>query len=260
MAGRREARHRRPAVGDVHGRPDRCDHHHEGRRRGRAADHRMRRLCGEAEPAADPRLNGTYTYTATVEAFNNAGIHDQVFIDMNAGDYTVTLRDGTLSRNTDTAPGPGGEQGFRAGTYTLEGDTLTFRWSAATRGLHQREGHRARGRLPRVQRLGRRDGGAEVPAAGPGDPAALGTGQVTYRPRQGGPPSAVIRTGRIRPLGVAHARLGNRPITAGNVDPTKVPMPVPGRAGPSTARRPVARFGGSRVEEHRLSTLRRWLP
>ena len=59
-----------------------------------------------AEPTADPRLNGTYTYTATVEAFNKAGIHDQGFIDMNAGDYTITLRDGTLSREQRYSSGP----------------------------------------------------------------------------------------------------------------------------------------------------------
>ena len=60
----------------------------------------------ERSRPSDPRLNGTYTYTATVEAFNDAGIHDQDFIDMNAGDYTVTLRDGTLTEKHQYSSGP----------------------------------------------------------------------------------------------------------------------------------------------------------
>lgn len=90
--------------------------------------------CDGSAEAADPavsRLNGTYTFTATVKAFKEVGIHDQAFIDMNAGHYTVTLKDGRLQRTQRILSGPrAGEKEFDTVTYTLEGDTLTFRWSA----------------------------------------------------------------------------------------------------------------------------------
>ena len=52
------------------------------------------------------RLNGTYTFTATVKAFNDVGIPDQAFIDLNAGHYTVTMKDGSLQRTQRYTSGP----------------------------------------------------------------------------------------------------------------------------------------------------------
>jgi hypothetical protein len=76
------------------------------------------------------RLNGTYTFTATVKAFNDVGIHDQAFIDLNAGHYTVTMKDGRLQRTQRYTSGlRAGETETDSVTYTLEGDPVTFRWS-----------------------------------------------------------------------------------------------------------------------------------
>jgi hypothetical protein len=83
-----------------------------------------------ADPSVDSRLNGTYTFTATAKAFSEAGIHDQAFIDVNAGSYRVTLKDGRLERTQRYTSGPrAGEKESDTVAYTLEGDTVTFRWS-----------------------------------------------------------------------------------------------------------------------------------
>ena len=59
------------------------------------------------------RLNGTYTFTATVKAFNDVGIPDQAFIDLNAGHYTVTMKDGRLQRTQRYTSGPRAGDGDR---------------------------------------------------------------------------------------------------------------------------------------------------
>ncbi len=84
-----------------------------------------------SEPIVGPRLNGTYTFTATVQAFNDAGLHDQDFINRNAGGYTMTLRNGTLSATQRYSSGPkAGSKDAYTATYTLDGDIVAFRWSA----------------------------------------------------------------------------------------------------------------------------------
>jgi TRAP-type C4-dicarboxylate transport system substrate-binding protein len=86
---------------------------------------------GSPDPAVDSRLDGTYTFTVTASALTEAGIHDSGFIDLNAGDYTVTLKGGTLRRTQRYTSGPrAGERETDTLSYTLDGDTVTFRWSA----------------------------------------------------------------------------------------------------------------------------------
>jgi hypothetical protein len=60
------------------------------------------------------------------------GIPDQAFIDLNVGHYTVTMKDGSLQRTQRYTSGPrAGETETESVTYTLEGDTVTFRWSTS---------------------------------------------------------------------------------------------------------------------------------
>ena len=61
------------------------------------------------------------------------GIHDQDFIDRNAGDYTMTMTDGSLRRVQRYTSGPrAGEKDSDTVTYTLDDDRITFRWSAGS--------------------------------------------------------------------------------------------------------------------------------
>jgi TRAP-type C4-dicarboxylate transport system substrate-binding protein len=86
---------------------------------------------GSADPAVGSGLDGTYTFSVTASALTEAGIHDSGFIDLNAGDYTVTLKGGTLRRTQRYTSGPrAGERETDTLSYTLNGDTVTFRWSA----------------------------------------------------------------------------------------------------------------------------------
>ena len=86
---------------------------------------------GPAIQKAPSRLNGTYTYSAPAQAFRDVGLHDQSFIDMNAGTYTVTLHDGVMTLEQRYTSGPqAGTTTSANHTYTLDRGTLTIRWSA----------------------------------------------------------------------------------------------------------------------------------
>ena len=118
----------------VHGRPDRCDHHHEGRRRGRAADHRMRRLRGSGtgrRPAAQRHLH-VHRHGGGVQQRGppRPGLHRHERWRLHGdAEGRHAVRDTAIQLRAQ-----GGEQGVPTpATYTLEGDTITFRWSAATR-------------------------------------------------------------------------------------------------------------------------------
>ena len=95
------------------------------RHRHRTAGHRMRRAATPA-PAADSRLNGTYTFTATVKAFEAVGIHDQASstsTPATTGDHEG--REATKKQHYVSGP-RAGEKESDTITYTLEGDTLTL--------------------------------------------------------------------------------------------------------------------------------------
>ncbi|MCY4726470.1 hypothetical protein NYO98_09280 [Nocardioides sp. STR2] len=86
--------------------------------------------AGAAESTAGPRLNGTYEFSATPREIGRAGIHDEAFIDINAGDYRIVLENGTLTRTHHLTSGTrAGEQESDTASYTLNGDRVTFRWS-----------------------------------------------------------------------------------------------------------------------------------
>lgn len=87
--------------------------------------------CSPPAARASSRLNGRYTYAVTEEALRAVGIHDQTFIDENAGTVVVTLDDGRMT--TEHRYGAGANAGTTdtdVGSYTIEGDTVTFTWSA----------------------------------------------------------------------------------------------------------------------------------
>ena len=97
-----------------------------------------------ADPAVDSRLNGTYTFTATVKAFKEVGIHDQAFIDMNAGHYTVTLKDGQAAENSAHCLWPtGGGEGVRHGYLHPGRRHVDLPLVRRALGLHRGQGHGA---------------------------------------------------------------------------------------------------------------------
>ena len=82
-------------------------------------------------PTSPAQLNGTYTYTITPQALSEVGIHDRTFIDENAGEYTVVLRNGEMEETQRYTSGPKAGSTYSARPhYILDGDTITIRWSA----------------------------------------------------------------------------------------------------------------------------------
>ena len=68
--------------------------------------------------------------TNTAEEFRDAGVTDKAKIDENAGDYTITLEDGSWQHTQVYSQGPSaGDTYVGSGDYTYEDGRLTWYWS-----------------------------------------------------------------------------------------------------------------------------------
>ena len=78
--------------------------------------------CPRSKTDRASRLNGVYTFTVTEEAIRAAGGTDQGRIDENTGDFTVTLRDGTVLAEQIYSQGPkAGTTWHGTWSYTFDG-------------------------------------------------------------------------------------------------------------------------------------------
>lgn len=82
-------------------------------------------LPGAAQASA---LNGTYHFVASAETLRAAGVGKRL-VDENAGDYTITLKDGRWSAAQVYETGPNrGTTWHGSGTYMVDNGVLTFAW------------------------------------------------------------------------------------------------------------------------------------
>jgi TRAP-type C4-dicarboxylate transport system substrate-binding protein len=87
--------------------------------------------CPHQPSSSDQQLvDGTFTTSMTAEEARAAGVTDQARIDENAGDYVLTLEDGSWAAEQLYTTGPKkGQVWHGTGGYTVEGHHLTWYWS-----------------------------------------------------------------------------------------------------------------------------------
>ncbi len=85
--------------------------------------------CPSEQASGQSLVNGTFTVTMTADEAAAAGVTDQGVIDENAGDYVLTLADGTWTEEQKYTSGPKTGTTFHGtGGYTLTGTRLKWFW------------------------------------------------------------------------------------------------------------------------------------